>query len=76
MISDSILDDVITELESAEAKFPPFNSSHEGYAVILEEMDELWDQVKLRAHKRDLENIREEAIQIAAMACRLVVDLL
>ena len=31
------------ELKSANGKFPLFNSSHEGYAVIKEELDELWD---------------------------------
>lgn len=28
-----------------------FNSSHEGYAVILEELDELWEVVKLNPKK-------------------------
>ena len=71
-----VMNSVENEIQRAVELHGPMNSLHEGYAVILEEMDELWDQVKLRAHNRDLENIREEAIQIAAMAARLVVDLL
>jgi hypothetical protein len=51
-----------------------FTSAHEGYAVILEELDELWDEVKLNGNKRDITNLRKEAIQVAAMAMRFVLD--
>ena len=33
------------ELTVANIKFPPFHSAHEGYAVILEEVDELLESV-------------------------------
>jgi len=46
-----IADEVTEELERAESKFAPFNSAHEGYAVLLEEVDELWDVVKLNPKK-------------------------
>lgn len=32
---------VNTELSAANERFPQFHSQHEGYAVVLEEMDEL-----------------------------------
>lgn len=67
-----VLAEVERELGRAQDKFPPFNSAHEGYAVILEELDELWQEVKDKAgqpHK-----VREEAIQVAAMAVRFIVD--
>jgi hypothetical protein len=51
-----------------------FNSAHEGYAVILEELDELWDEVKKNGSQRDVQKMRDEAIQVAAMAMRFVVD--
>ncbi|MFV0414299.1 MAG: hypothetical protein ACK5L3_13715 [Oscillospiraceae bacterium] len=52
-----------TELAAANAKFTPFNSKHEGYAVALEEYDEantafievyksiseLWENIKANA---------------------------
>jgi hypothetical protein len=41
--------------------------------VLLEEMDELWDEVKKNPRKQK-RYIREEAIQVAAMAIRLVHD--
>lgn len=52
----------------------PFHSAHEGYAVILEELDELWEQVRLRDRDRDLDCMCREAVQIAAMALRFLVD--
>ena len=50
-----------------------FNSPHEGYAVLLEELDELWDEIK----KKDINKaaMKEEAIQVGAMALRFLVDL-
>lgn len=32
---------MVAELKKANKKFPKFNSRHEGYAVIKEEVDEL-----------------------------------
>ena len=71
--SDDIMIAVARELSRATAEFPPFNSPHEGHAVIAEEMDELWDLV--RANDARGEAARKEAIQIAAMAIRYVRDL-
>lgn len=71
-----VMIDVEAELHRATSQHGPMNSIHEGYSVILEEVDELWDQVRLKSSLRNQENIREECIQIAAMAARLVVDLL
>ena len=66
-----MLIEVQDELERA-AKWPPFNSAHEGYAVMLEEVDELKAHVWTNQKKRDLVAMRAEAIQVAAMACKFV----
>jgi head-tail adaptor len=50
------------------------NSAHEGYGVLAEEVDELWAHVKTQQSKRDLDAMRKEAVQVAAMAVRFVVD--
>ena len=63
--------EIDAELERA-AKWPPFNSAHEGYAILAEEVDELWAHVKVNQKKRDLDAMRAEAIQVAAMAVKFV----
>lgn len=59
------------ELENAQVKFSEFNSRHEGYAVILEELDELWDNIK---NNLPIEPVKSEAVQVAAMALRFLID--
>lgn len=66
--------EILTELGRARKKFPPFHSHHEGYAVILEELDELWQDVKASKPGSDHAAMRKEAIQVAAMALRFVHD--
>jgi hypothetical protein len=65
--------DAMDEAKRAVEKWPPFHSVHEGYAVILEELDELWEEAK---HKNpSKERLREEAIHVAAMAIRFAAEL-
>lgn len=42
------------ELEAANRKFRQFASPHEGYAVIVEELNEVWTAEKICAWKRVL----------------------
>lgn len=65
---------VQAELHEAMLKHPTgMRGVHEAYAVILEELDEVWDEVK--AKKPDLEKMRKELVQVAAMAVRAIIDL-
>lgn len=65
--------EAVRELERAIANHPsPMCSAHEGYAVLLEEVDELWEEVKKR--EPDMVHMRKEAIQVAAMALRFLMD--
>ena len=66
--------DVVAEVKFARMKWPPFNSAHEGIAVIDEERDELWDHIKLSQPRRDLREMRAEAKQVAAMGLRFMLD--
>jgi len=69
------LHQVALELERARTKHPPRqNSLHESYAVILEELDEFWDLVRLQTSERDPAELLTELIQIAAMAARAAED--
>lgn len=71
---DRLHREVDAELERA-GKWPAMNSAHEGMGVLLEEVDELWQHVKTRQTKRDLGEMRKEAIQVAAMAIRFAHDI-
>jgi len=66
-------DAALAEARLACAKWKPFNSVHEGYAVILEELDELWSEAKQRVPSK--ERLKLEARQVAAMAIRFVAEL-
>jgi hypothetical protein len=72
---EKALDEVDEELAEATENYPPMRNYHEGYAVILEELDELWDEIKKRPTERDAKSLRNEARQVAAMALRFMVDL-
>ena len=52
-------------------KHPPFHSAHEGAAVIKEQFDKLWDAIK----KNNSQTTAKGVKQIAAMACRFLLDL-
>lgn len=70
MTLDEYLQEVKTEVERATKLYGPFNSPHEGYGVILEELDEMWDEVKAN----DNAKARTEAVQTAAMLIRFLLD--
>jgi len=44
---------VAAELAQAEAEHKPIHSLHEGYAVLLEELDEVWTECKKQTRDRD-----------------------
>lgn len=67
------VNEVLDEIALAETQFGPFNSAHEGYAVLLEEVDELWEHVKTKEGARDNAAMRREAVQVAAMALRFII---
>lgn len=93
---DHVLPETVELIQNEFKKIPekyrhPFNSNHEGYAVMLEEVRELEDEIffgekivkaELK-HPGDLrdpgklhrERIRAEAVQVAAMAIRIIQEL-
>lgn len=103
-LTKQVADEIRREMESIPEKYQkPFNSGHEGYAVLLEEVEELKDEIFFgeKKHKKIVQwsmnvdptkvgkpsvsdedaamahraAIRNEAIQVAAMACRIVQEL-
>lgn len=70
------LDAVATEWQSASRAHAPINSAHEGYAVILEELDEFWEEVRKRRKDRRPLAMYSELVQVAAMAMRTALDVI
>ncbi len=70
---------LITELQGehdfAISHFAPFHSAHEGYAVLLEELEELKAEVFKPQSKRSTAKLRLEALQVAAMGLRFIIDI-
>lgn len=50
---------------------PTFNTTHEAYAVLKEELEELWEDIK----RDNWENMEAECAQIGAMAMKLLYSL-
>lgn len=65
--------EVAGEVRRAQDKHAPMNSPHEGWSVIFEELEELREHVRADTGTSDL--ARKEAIQIAAMGMRYVLNL-
>ena len=63
------------EVTVALKNYPAFHSAHEGFAVLKEEVDELWDEVKKKPDARSKAKMKAECIQIAAMAIRFSLEL-
>lgn len=64
------------ELARAYDLHGPINSLHEGYAVILEEMDEAWEEIRKKTNNRDMNHLLMEFIQIGAMAQKVAEDVI
>lgn len=70
----AILPNIVREveievLESTE-KHGEFASAHEGYAILLEEVDELWQEIKHNFGYTD--HAYNEAKQVAAMGIKFM----
>lgn len=74
-MSQSFRETVQGELTRMSAKRRTCQSWHEAYGLILEEMDEFWDEVKKKAENRDKSNALKELSQIAALCERAAIDL-
>jgi len=77
-MSDDKLFDASTaayrEATRAAGIWPRYHSAHEALGVLLEEVDEFQRIVFLKQEDRDLDAMRKEAIQIAAVALRIAAE--
>jgi hypothetical protein len=66
---------ITQEKTQAFEKYGHFNSTHEAYAVLQEEVDEFWDLVKKHPGNWKKELMINELTQIAAIAQRAIEEL-
>jgi hypothetical protein len=66
---DEVLQAIVKEAAHANAKYGPPSSAHESLGVLIEEVMELQQGV----HANDAEIVAAEAVQVAAVAYRLVL---
>lgn len=71
---EEVMQLVKTEHSKAISCYPKFASAHEGLAVLEEEFEELKAEVFKNNRNRNYDDMRKEAIQVAAMAIRFVID--
>ena len=63
------------ELFEARRLHPqPMNSLHEGWAVLWEEAEELWEEIRKKRSERNDRFILNELVQLAAMCQRMAED--
>lgn len=64
--------DMAIEVERARSNYPRFASAHEGWGVLREEYKEL--EAEIMKKDMDRASMRKEAIQVGAMAIRIIQD--
>lgn len=73
--SRRILQAIQEEAEHATKQFGSFNSAHEAYAVMWEEVEEFWEWVRCKRAERDPKKMARELVQIAACAVKAIESL-
>lgn len=72
MTYDDAARDVMDEIVRARRMHGEYSSPHEGWAVILEEVDEIWEEVKKNQGRG--KSAYDEAKQIACTAIRYMCE--
>ena len=75
MVDDTLVDSILMRfkqefIKSSNKESPLFNSPHEGYGVILEELDKMWDNIK----GDHFNHSALECIRVGAMALKYIVS--
>lgn len=67
---EAIIKHVLDEVEKVQKEHSPYHSIHEGYAIMLEEFDKLWDEIKDK--DPNYTRIYNEAKQVACTSLRFM----
>lgn len=67
----------VEELVSARKLFDTMRGPHEGWAILYEEVCELWDEVRnnKRSDAEYLDALYKEALQVTAMGLAFMVEI-
>lgn len=81
---EHVASEAVSAVMKARVKHAPMRSPHEGYAILLEEVDELWDEVKRwqpdsayyypSTRQENRRAMRKEALHVAAMALAFLAE--
>ncbi len=76
------LEIIANEIQTTREKYGYFNSTHEVYGVLIEEVEEFFEVVKTGNYKNDdqekwvkVDRMKSELTQIAAIALRAIDEL-
>lgn len=58
------------EAERATSLHGNFNSAHEAYGVLAEEVEEFWEEVRKKREHRTQQSMAVELVQIAAVCLK------
>ncbi len=65
---------ISAEFDRATQLHDPHLSAHESYAVLLEQVETLWKEIKKKEMNRENWRLEKEAKQVGAMAMRFLTD--
>ena len=71
-IGSRIVNMIESEVIRSDVHEQEFHSLHEAYAVILEELDEVWSITLQKRRERNPRKLEQELIQVAAMAVKAI----
>ncbi len=75
-MSEQIIYSADITIEIIKGKqYGDFASDHEMYAVLLEEVEEVWHEIKNNKAQGFKERLRKELVQVAAVAIRAIQEL-
>ena len=72
LVLGRLLPDVHAAYQDSVTQHGHYASTHEGYGVILEELDELWAEVKKKPNQLRWRAVYAEARDVAASAVKMM----
>lgn len=70
---EAAVNDIYHEYCKSMQEYGNFLSLHDGYGILLEEKDELWDEIKRKPKDLSLLDVYKEAKHVAAMALKMML---